>query len=436
MSQDRLIERMRQDWDARAREDAHYYVAFGRRGQSEEEFQATAREIARSLEMELKRLPPASAPRRALEIGCGPGRLMLSLASHFAEIHGVDISDEMIRLARRRLSGLANAFAHHAPESDLRAFPDEWFDFVYSYAVFQHIPAREVVFRYFEETRRVLKTGGIARFQVNGLPETAPRYDTWCGVRISAAELAAFARAHDFQLLALEGPQTQYLWTTWRKRPAGWGADLAAREPARAVIRRITNAFSGEPLAPVRGRFASVSLWVSELTGEADLNALRVRIGGREGFVTYIGPPASDGVVQVNVLLPEGLETGLQPVELLWFERPLCRPATLRVTRPAPAIPHVVSITDGVDLLSAEVISSGVIKAAVEEVTEPEQVTAWLEGSRLEAVEWFLTDPRLPKWEVNYRVPADLGGGRVRFELRMGRRVLAVKELELVKASG
>jgi len=436
VSEERLIERMREDWNARAREDAHYWVAFGRRGQNEEEFQATAREIVRSLEMELKRLPgPAAETRRALEIGCGPGRLMLPLARHFAETHGVDISEEMIRLARRRLSGLVNAFAHHTPGSDLSAFPSEFFDFVYSYAVFQHIPAREIVFRYFKETRRVLKVGGIARFQVNGLPETAPRYDTWCGVRIGASELSAFARENDFQLLALEGPETQYLWTSWRKRPVGWGKALAGFEPPPAAIRRITNAHSGEPLAPVRGRFASVSLWVSRLADEADLNALRVLVGGREGFVTYIGPPAADGVAQVNVLLPEGLETGLAPVELRWFERPLSRPATLRLIRPAPAIPRVASVTDGVDLLSAEVISSGVIKAAVEEVAEPEQVEARLDGEPLEAEEQFLTDPRLPKWEINYRVPAGMGGRRLKFELRLGKRLLVWKELEVVKAS-
>ena len=50
-------------------------------------------------------------------------------------------------------------------------FPDETFDFVYSYAVFQHIPSREVVIQYLRETHRVMKTGGLARLQFNGLPQ-------------------------------------------------------------------------------------------------------------------------------------------------------------------------------------------------------------------------------------------------------------------------
>ena len=44
---------------------------------------------------------------------------------------------------------------------DLAAFADESFDLVYSYAVFQHIPSRDVVMQYLREARRVLKPGGL-----------------------------------------------------------------------------------------------------------------------------------------------------------------------------------------------------------------------------------------------------------------------------------
>ena len=46
---------MRDDWNRRAVEDAHYYVAFGRHEQDEEEFLATADDVLRGLERELKR---------------------------------------------------------------------------------------------------------------------------------------------------------------------------------------------------------------------------------------------------------------------------------------------------------------------------------------------------------------------------------------------
>src|SRR5213594_1995060 len=103
-----VLEQMRSDWNQRAREDANYYAAFGRQAQDDEEFFSTAADAVRALEAGLRRLadhgaasPPRS--RRALEIGCGPGRLMRPMSRHFGEIHGIDVSDEMIRLARERL---------------------------------------------------------------------------------------------------------------------------------------------------------------------------------------------------------------------------------------------------------------------------------------------------------------------------------------------
>ena len=59
MSDSEVSGRMRDDWNARAREDAGYYVAFGRREQSDADFYATATEVINSLESELRRVPPA-----------------------------------------------------------------------------------------------------------------------------------------------------------------------------------------------------------------------------------------------------------------------------------------------------------------------------------------------------------------------------------------
>ena len=255
---------MREDWNSRAKEDAHYYVAFGRREQDEAEFDSTAAEVVLGLERELKRLPLANR-RRALEIGCGPGRLLRPMSAHFAEIHGVDVSDEMIKLAQARLQAIPHAHAHATSGSDLAQFEDDSFDFVYSYAVFQHIPSREVVFNYLREIRRVLRPGGLVRCQISGLPTAEEEANTWSGCRISAEEIAAFAREQDFQLLALEGIRTQYMWVTMVKQPAGAFASAEATTPVN--IRRITNANNTEPVTPAGGRYACVSVWSEGLPG-------------------------------------------------------------------------------------------------------------------------------------------------------------------------
>ena len=49
------IERMREDWDRWAREDAYYYAAFGRRNQDQREFFASAAEVLHTLTRELVR---------------------------------------------------------------------------------------------------------------------------------------------------------------------------------------------------------------------------------------------------------------------------------------------------------------------------------------------------------------------------------------------
>jgi SAM-dependent methyltransferase len=427
MSSD-VSNKMREDWNARAREDAHYYVAFGRREQSEDEFLATAREVVAGVEWELKRLGKGNPrARRALEIGCGPGRLMKPLAHNFGEIHGVDVSDEMARLARERLRGIPHAHVHATNGAELAQFASASFDLVYSYAVFQHIPSRDVIFQYLRETRRVLKPGGMARLQLNGLPQTARVYDTWSGVRFSAQELTGFARELDFQILALEGASTQYMWTTWIKREPGWRD--RAREIAGTAegmrVRRITNAHNSEPVAPNRGRFASISIWVEGLPAEVDLFDLEILVAGLAARGTYIGPADESGVRQINAILAESGTTGLVPVELRWFGRPLCPPAILRVIPAGPHVPRILSVSDGINLLSGTRIETNSVKVTLEEVARIEDFRAAIDGRAVEGLDPFCTDPLPRRWEVNFTLPAELAGGPHLLEMQLGRRRFA-----------
>ncbi len=452
---------MRDEWNQRAREDAYYYVAFGRRGQSHSEFLDTASDVVRSLEAELKRLLPGERKnRRALEIGCGPGRLMLPMSWNFGEIHGVDVSDEMIRRAMRELADVPNAFPRVTSGSDLGMFGDEMFDFVYSYAVFQHIPSADVVLSYLSEAGRVLKLGGILRCQVNGLPKTAKQYTTWAGVRLDAGDLADFAATHDMQLLALEGLSTQYLWVTMRKQRRGWFQGLLeaklhtlAKEqpevltpglseqapPAQSApprvpsrIRSVCNSHSGEPAVPARGRFAGISMWVENLPADCDLNQVTVMIDGQyEAAPVYIGPPVYDGVCQVNAMFPEGVRTGLVTVELLWLGDPLGEPAWLRVIPPPPRVPRILTLTDGVDLCAGEKITSRTVKLQMEELTAPELVTVAVDGQPVADLDRFCTDPTNDRYEINFPLPTGIGPGLHKVEVRHGKRDFGTVEVEV-----
>ena len=425
MSDSNLSQQMRADWNERAKEDAYYYVAFGRKGQEDEEFFATAVDVVRALEAELKRLPGNDRrARRALEIGCGPGRLMRPMSWSFGEIHGVDVSDEMIRLAAGNLQSVPNAFPRRTDGTSLDCYANGFFDYVYSYAVFQHIPSRDVVFRYLTEARRVLKPGGILRCQINGLPSTARPCTTWEGVRLSAGEVAEFASTHDFQLLALEGVDTQYMWVTLRKQPSGWFKALADNPPrAAARIRSVVNAQSGEPVVPARGRFACMSIWIEQLPEDCDLNQINIEIEGEQAAPVYIGAPVFDGLRQVNALMPPNVRTGLVPVEVFWFGERLCEPAWARVIPPGPSVPRVTAVSDGVNLLSGHTISSRSVKVSFEELAAPERLEVRLDGAPVPDLDLFCTDPVNERFEVNFKLPDSAARGAHTVEVRVGARV-------------
>ena len=424
---------MRSDWNARAREDVRYYVAFGRRGQQDEEFFASAADVVRLLEEELKRLPREISPeaRRGLDLGCGPGRLLRPMSRNFGEIHGVDVSDEMIRLAQERFRGAASIQLRTTNGRDLAPLSSDYFDFVYSYAVFQHIPSREVVLSYLGEMRRVLKDGGIGCFQLNGLPSAGKTPDTWEGIRISRQEVADFARDNDLQLLSIDGQGTQYMWTTWRKQPDAWRNRLRNTGP-QATIQRSGGAHTGEPAVPQSGRFAYASFRIERLPAGCDLVGLEVKFDGIAGTPCYLGPPEWDGVMQLNVLLPHGVRCGVVPVELLWLGKPVCPTAWLRIIPPGPVVPRVCSVTDGTNLLAGTRVESGSLKVILEDLSDAAAVSASLDGQVVEGLEWFETDALAGRFEFNFRLPAGVAPGSHQLDLCQGARRFPPVAIEVV----
>jgi SAM-dependent methyltransferase len=357
--------------------DTSYYVAYGRRGQSDAEFLAAATEVVNELEAELLRLKAEERGSwRALEIGCGSGRLMRPMSRHFLEIHGVDVAGDAIRQARENLQDVPHARPREIHGTSLDDFGDQSFDFVYSFALFPFIPSRELVLAFLREIHRVLRTGGLARLQLNGSPGES-------GASFSSHELLEFAQSYDLQVLALDGVSTQSMWITWRKQPAGWSAGLeqqiaAPGDTLPVKIHKITNAYSFEPVAPSRGRFAVISIRVENLPVDAGLNHLRVTIGNSQGTVTSIGPVIRNGWQRIRVDLPQLEATGLLPVQLFWLSRPLSEPATLRVIPPGPSIPRIVAAPRRVE--------NRRVALTLEEISRPFDIEIWMGGCMTSAL--------------------------------------------------
>ncbi len=409
--------------------DSSYYVAFGRRSQSDAEFLAAATGVINDLEAELRRLKTEErGSARALEIGCGSGRLMRPMSRHFLEIHGVDVSPEFIQEARESLRDLPNARPQQIRGTSLEDFADQSFDFVYSFDLFPHIPSQQLVVAFLREIHRVLRPGGLARLQFNGAAGSQS-FDQWTGARFTQHELMDFAQAHDFQVLALDGVSTPSMWTTWRKQPAGWFAGLEEKTAAwgdtlPVTIHKITNASSFEPVAPCRGRFAAISIRAENLPPDAGLNHLRATIGSSLGTITSIGAPDREGWQRIRVDLPELEATGLLPVQLLWLEQPISPPATLRVIPPGPPIPRVI--------MAPRRIENRIVRLTLEEIARPWEIEIWVEGQPVEDLEKTCSDPRPQRYQVNFRLPERVGPGLHHLKINIGHRKLPAVPIEVV----
>ena len=156
-------------WDKAGKEDPLYAIltepdARGR-GWDEDRFFATGRtEIDDALER-IRSAGRTPGTERALDFGCGVGRLTQALAERFERVDGVDIAPSMIAEAERYNRFGSRCHYHVNARADLSMFGDAAFDLVFSLVVLQHIPP-ELARGYVAEFIRVLRPDGLAVFQI------------------------------------------------------------------------------------------------------------------------------------------------------------------------------------------------------------------------------------------------------------------------------
>lgn len=117
-----------------------------------EEFNVSRREIWPEM-AELKIFIKPNS--KALDLGCSNGRLFDFLKDKNIEYFGIDFSEKLIKMAK-------NKYGNNFQVADILNLPfsDNYFDTIWSVAVFHHIPSRELRLLALKEMKRVLKDNG------------------------------------------------------------------------------------------------------------------------------------------------------------------------------------------------------------------------------------------------------------------------------------
>jgi ubiquinone/menaquinone biosynthesis C-methylase UbiE len=206
----RIRRKIRQSWDQFGREDPFWAVLTNPNkkggGWSEAEFFATGRHDIGVALQRITALGMDLSYDKALDFGCGPGRLTQALAEHFGEVHGVDIAASMIAKAQELNKHGVRCHYHLNERPDLQLFEANTFDLVYSWLVLQHMP-KQLALGYIAEFARVTKPGGVMVFQ---LPDR--RQPAWSGEPAEQADVPwEFWRAQGPLMLMCATPHAEVI---------------------------------------------------------------------------------------------------------------------------------------------------------------------------------------------------------------------------------
>lgn len=165
------LNRHRRDWDDMAALDPMWAIlgdpALKHNRWPVEEFFASG---VRELDDILSRPCVAGCPAsfgRALDFGCGVGRVTRALAARFDEAMGFDVSPVMVERARSLSADDPRPARFEVNDRpDLRVVESRSVDLVWSRLVLQHQPSRRAAVRYLDELMRVLAPGGLLVLQI------------------------------------------------------------------------------------------------------------------------------------------------------------------------------------------------------------------------------------------------------------------------------
>ena len=164
----RISDRSDASWEKIARSDPYYGVLTAdrfRAGQLNDEamaefFRTGEDHIAHTIAKAEKYLDCHVKNERALDFGCGVGRLLIPMGRRFKDVVGVDVSSAYRSLASENCTKHGVSNVRLVASVDAMRAEVGTFDFVHSHLVFLHIPIRRGL-RMIRGLVELLRPGGV-----------------------------------------------------------------------------------------------------------------------------------------------------------------------------------------------------------------------------------------------------------------------------------
>jgi hypothetical protein len=111
----------------------------------------------------------------------------------------------------------------------------------------------------------------------------------------------------------------------------------------------------------------------------------------------------------------------------------LAGPVPIEVTPGPPWDPKVVSVTDGINLLSKNRTDNGALKVTIEDIQRPEQVSIFVDGRPIENLQHRRTNPITFAYEFTLHLTNKVKNGERRLDISMSGRVLSSTVLTVAR---
>jgi cyclopropane fatty-acyl-phospholipid synthase-like methyltransferase len=159
------------EWEKFGKSDPYYGVLTNSRYRisnlsnelKDEFFKSGYDHINRILDKVRTHIDPKFSLNRALDFGCGVGRLVIPLSKLFETVTGMDVSESMLNEAHSNCDEQSVKNVRLVRSDDNLSLLSGKFDFIHSYIVFQHIPVERGE-RLFQKLLTKLDDGGVGVF--------------------------------------------------------------------------------------------------------------------------------------------------------------------------------------------------------------------------------------------------------------------------------